>query len=332
MPILYLLLLILLAGCREDFSLEADFEDLPVVYAYLDAEDAAHYVRVERTLQAGGGDAGAVAADPGNLYYSAEEATVSLFNATTNRTAMLERVNGEDFGFRREDGPFATSPNVLYRLADDALPLAPGQAVTLTVSRPGEVDAIASTRLLPPLEIVRPTTTARIGDYRRPLTLSWEAEPAVAVFSVEFLFNVQEFDAADPSRDRTVALTYLANGAYRPDGEERSSGQVRFDTDNEAVFRFLGAALTPEDGVVRRLDRFALRITGVGEEVGRLLELRNVNAGLTSSGALPRYSNVSGGQGIVTGRTNDLRTDIQLDDESVDSLREGRYTRALNFR
>lgn len=324
--------LISLTSCRDDFSLEADYQDVPVIYAYLDPGEAVQYVRVERALQGQGGDAGAVAADPDKLFYGSEAATVTLTNNQTNQSAVLDRINGSDFGLDRENGVFATDPNILYRLGEGELPLAAGAEITLIVSRPGAPDAVATTTILPAIQIVRPATTARIDDYRRPLLIGVEAQPAAAVFSVEFIFHIREFYASDPDRDRTVDLTYVADPSYRPDGENRAPNQVRFEVDNEAIYRFIGNNLPRVDGVVRRFDDFDLRITAAGEEVARLLTLENANAGLTSAQATPRYSNVLNGEGIVTSRTAAVRPGIMLDDASQDSLRDGSYTRGLNFR
>lgn len=325
-------LLVAFAGCREEFSLEADFQDIPVVYAYLEAAADTQYVRVERGIQGGGGDAGAVARDPRRLYYGEDAARVSLRNLATNEEVVLTRVDATREGLRRDDGVFAGEPNILYRTTRQEIDLRGGQDVSITVSREGQTDARAETTMLQPIEIVRPTTTVRLDDYRRPQLLSWEASAEAVVFAVAFTFDIREFDTVDPAKDRTVSITYRADERYRPSGENRSGNSVRYELDNEALYRFIGQALPVTVGTARRLDALSLRVTGVGEEVARLLTLEGANAGLTSSQSLPRYTNVEGGQGVVTSRSSDVRSGIQLDEGSLDSLGEGRYTKALNFR
>ena len=324
--------LLFLLSCREDFSLQAPYQDVPVVFAYLDADAPTHYVRVERAVQSGGGDAGAAAADPEQLFYAPDAATVTLTNTALNLTVELERIDGRTVDAIRDDGVFATSPNILYRVSDSEVRLAAGQDAVITVSRPGEPDAVAQTTLVEPLTIIRPTTTARIDDYRRPLLVSWEAGDHAAVFNVRFIFHLREFSTADPSQDRPVDLTYELDARYQPDGEFRSGGQVRFEVDNEGIYQFIGRSLAPAEGVTRRFDSFDVEVAAAGEEVARLLTLENANAGLTSAQALPRYSNVANGEGVVTSRTRSTRTGIALDEASLDSLSNGRYTRALNFR
>ncbi len=325
-------LLALLLSCRDDFNLQAPYQDIPVVYAYLNAEAPIHYVRVERAVQSGGGDAGAAAADPEQLYYGLGAATVTLTNRALNLSVELERIDGNSVELVREDGVFARNPNVLYRVPQSEVRLAGGQEAVITVQRAGEPDAVAGTTLLQPLTIIRPTTTARIDDYRRPLLVAWEAGDQAAIFNLRFLFHLREFSTADPSQDRSVDLVYELDARYRPDGENRSSGQVRFEVNNESIYQFIGRSLPATEGITRRFDSFDVQVAAAGEEVARLLTLENANAGLTSAQALPRYSNVTNGEGLVTSRTLTTRTGIVLDDASLDSLSNGSYTRNLNFR
>ncbi|NJB85095.1 hypothetical protein GGR26_000840 [Lewinella marina] len=328
MRLLLLFLPLLLVSCRNDFSLQADLADVPVVYGFLDAAGEVHFVRVERAVP----DADVAAADPGQLYYGPDAATVSLTNLGTGVTVEMDRVNGNALDLPRATGPFATTPNILYRVSDEELRLQAGQSVEVRVARPDADDALATTRLLEPLRILRPSTTARLDDYRRPVIVSWNAPPEATVFAVQLLFSVDEHYVGDPSRDRTVELVYDATTDYRPGGAGRSGELVSLELDNEAVYRFLGASFEPTTGVSRQLTAFDLRVTAVGPELGTLLTLSDANAGLTGAQARPRYSNVVKGEGVVSSRTTDRRPGIQLDAASLDSLREGRHTRALNFR
>ncbi len=47
---LFALTVLALAGCRNDFSLEADYQDVLVAYAYFNADDDRHFVLVEKAF------------------------------------------------------------------------------------------------------------------------------------------------------------------------------------------------------------------------------------------------------------------------------------------
>ena len=71
MRFVWALLLLCCVACTTDFDLEGDFESLPVVYAFINKQDTAHYIRVERSFLTGGAgaDATQLALDPANLYF-----------------------------------------------------------------------------------------------------------------------------------------------------------------------------------------------------------------------------------------------------------------------
>ncbi|MEL7159142.1 MAG: hypothetical protein AAFN92_00165 [Bacteroidota bacterium] len=325
-------MLLTLLSCRNDFTLEADFQDIPVAYAYLDATAERHFVRVQKAFLEAGGNAETNAGIPDSIYYAAGEATVVLRNLTTQEETELVRVNAEQFDLDREEGVFASSPNVLYTATDADLDLRPGQEIRLSVERPGEETAVAETVLLEPVEINRPTDVVRIDDYRRPLVMSWTRGENAAVYDVRVFFEIRELFPDNPDRNRTVVLEWELSGGFVPGADQSSETQVRFEVNPEAFYQFIGANLEPDNDIVRRFQDFDLQVSAAGREVLELRNLENANAGITSAQSLPRYTNLVGGIGLITGCTSTRKEDILFDGGSLDSLREGRWTRDLGFR
>ena len=117
--VLLFLSLLLTTGCRDDFSLEAPYQDIPVVFAYLDAQQEDHYIRVQKAFLGQNGDGELSAGVQDSLYYGPEEATVTI--AQGNSQVVLERVNGNDVGINRPEGVFFSDANILYRFSNSAL-------------------------------------------------------------------------------------------------------------------------------------------------------------------------------------------------------------------
>lgn len=333
LPLIFCCLLAL-TSCRNDFTLEGDYQDIPVAYAFLNADDERHFVRVEKAFLQAGGNAAENAAIADSIYYGVGKATVVLENLTTSQSMELERVNGEEeqFGLNREDGIFATSPNILYTVPDSDLDLRGGDNIRLLVQRPGLPDAVAETMILQPLEINRPTDMVRVDEYTRPVSVSWTKEAGASIYDITIFFDIRELFPSDPSRNRDVRLKWNVASGFVPGGDQTSDRLVRYEILAEAFYQFIGSALQPENGIVRRLQNFDLQIAAAGEEVLERRLLEGANAGLTSSQTLPRYSNLLGGLGMVTSNTFTIREDIFFDGGSLDSLENGRYTRDLGFR
>ncbi len=321
-----------LAGCRDDFSLEGEYQDVPVAYAFLNPDDSRHFVRVEKAFLESGGDAEAIAGIADSIYYGAEDATVILENITRGESREMERVDARDFGRNRADGIFAQSPNVAYTLTNQELLLRGGNRIRLTIQRPGEPDAVAETSLISEMEISRPTEVVRVDDYRRPLTLVWSKEEGAAIYDVTIFFTIRELYPSNPDRNRTIQLEWPVISGFVPGPEQSSDTRVTYSIQNELFYQFIGSALEEDDDVTRRFQFFDVRISAAGQEVLDRRNLENANAGITSSQSLPRYSNLLGGLGLITGNTSSLKEGIQFDPGSLDSLQDGIYTNNLGFR
>jgi hypothetical protein len=321
-----------LAGCRDDFSLEADYQDVPVAYAYFNPDEDRHFVRVEKAFLESGGNAELIAAIADSIYYGAEDATVILENISRNESREMERVDARDFGRNRADGIFAQSPNIAYSLTDDELQLDGGNKIRLTIQRPGEPDAIAETELIPAVEIARPGDMVRVEEYPRPVAVVWSKEEAAAIYDITIFFTIRELYPSDASRNRTVRLEWPVVSGFVPGPDQSSSSRVSYDILSESFYQFIGGALEEDPEVTRRFQFFDIQVAAAGQEVLDRRNLENANSGLTSSQSLPRYSNLIGGLGLITSNTFSLKEGIQFDPGSLDSLEAGIHTQNLGFR
>lgn len=328
--LLFACLLLTLNACRDDFTLEGDFQDIPTAYAYLDAEDSRHFVRVQKAFLESGGNAVTNAGIGDSIYYGPNDATIILRNVTTGGETELERVDARDFGRNRADGIFTNDPNIAYTVTNVAFPLRARDEVQLLIERPGQETAMATTTMLEEIEILRPGSQVRVDNPSRPLIMSWSKGSAASIFDVRVIFNIRELFPQDASQNRDISLVWEVANAYVP-GDNATESQVRFEVDPEGFYRFLQANLDVNPNVVRRFQDFDVQVAAAGQEVLDLRNLQNANTGITSSGVLPRYTNLVGGIGLVTSSTLSLKEGIGFDANSIDSLREGQFTRELGF-
>ncbi len=330
---LLLLAVCLFTACRDDFQLEADYQDLPVAYAYLESGAARQFVRVQKAFLEPGGDALAIARIADSIYYGPDRASVFIERTDGGGRTQLERVNGQDFMLDRIPGTFAEQPNVLYSFTNDQFALNGGGSVRLVIERPDEVPAEAVTTILEPITIQVPTETdpfVNTRDYSRATTVRWDAGPQARVFDLRLYFQIREVFPDNPGQNQNVTLEWVINNAYVR--EEADSRTVRIAIPNESFYQFLGNNLQPKNGVFRLLDGIDFQVTAVGSEIESLLQVAGANAGITSSQAIPAYTNVTGGRGIVTSRAVDVVQGINLQaGEARDSLRNSIYTRTLGF-
>ena len=328
-----LVLALTLASCSTEVDLEAEWEDIPVVYAFLSLQDTAHYVRVQKVFLEPDGNALQIARNTDSIYY--QNAAVEMTNLRTGETLLMERVNGAEEGYPKEEGLFANDPNVLYKVKADEISLQGGDSVQLAINR-GEFTepAFATTRILGKIDTsASPSPSQRIGRlrYTTNLTVTWIPSEEAELFDITFVIRYRESaDPDTPSEFIEKSLEWpIAKGITRRNPDR---GRESFMIRGEAFYEFLSLSIPPSDGEIRLLDGIDIRITAGGVEMLELVELSQANIGITSAQSIPVYSNVEGGLGIFTSRYQLERTGIQLTQEALDSLQDGIYTRDLNFK
>lgn len=323
----YLLLSFLFfSSCTTDFELEAPWQDVPVIYAFLSLQDTAHYIRVEKAFLEPGGDARQIAKIADSIYYG-PELRVFLEKINSGQRSELSRIDARQDGYPRAEGPFAETPNILYKIRTNDLNLRAGAPVRLVIDRGEELPQVsAETVMLDEITIRESNPVSPVNmDYDRNINFVFNAGEAAQLFELRLLIHIRE--------NRSGASESLTLEWVLVDDLQRNSseGRVSVSITGESFYRFLGDALSPQAGLRRELLGFDVAITAGGAAFLEILRLQEANAGLTSAQDIPRYSNISGGLGIFSSRSSAVREDLQLTAGSLDSLREGIYTRDLGF-
>ena len=321
-------LLVFFASCSTSVDLEAPSQDIPVIYGLISRQDTAHYIRIERAFLTGGKDAAAVAQQADALYYPS--LNVELEKVTTGQRYPLLRVDGTLDGYPRAEGPFAKSPNYLYKIKGDILKLQGGEPLRLRVLRPGTAaPTIAETTVLYDLtpRETSPSNPVNMG-YDRQIAISWTAPVAAQVFDVLLRIRYRESSPGQLTVFIHKSVDWvLASNLLRTDNSDRVSIAV----EGRAFYAFLAKELSAAPNVRRIFDGMDLIVSAGGKELADALRLSQANTGITSTQWTPVYTNIEGGHGIFSSRTSVVRPGLQLSAPSMDSLRLGSLTRGLNF-
>jgi len=149
---------VLWQSCSNDFELNADFKDIPIVYGFIDINDEDHYIRIQRAFLDGETSAIQIAQIHDSIYY--DNIDVSLL-VNGNQSFTLEEINGEDVGIFKEEGAFANSPNTLYTISQAEIGLQGCDEVTLVINRGDNLPPVTATTTI--VGDVTEITQPRIG-------------------------------------------------------------------------------------------------------------------------------------------------------------------------
>lgn len=316
------------SACSTDFQLEAEPKNIPVVYAFISKQDTAHYIRLEKAFLEPGGNAMTIAKIPDSLYYP--NATVQLEKGASSQRFTLARVDGNLEGYLREEGPFATAPNYLYKIKASQLNLRGGEKLRLIINRGSGLPLItAETTVLGDLQLLeRPASPIAFVDYNRQISFTWNAPVEAKVFDLRLRLYYRESTAGNNFVSKSLDWI-LKPDLERGDGD--TDTRLTFTITGEQFFRFLANNIEASTSRRRIFDGLDFVVGAAGAEMQEFLRISRANTGITSSQVVPRYSNIPAGLGIFTSRATARRNGLQVNAQTADSLRFGRYTRQLNF-
>ncbi len=317
-------------SCSTDFDIEAEWKDIPIVYGFLSTQDTAHYIRVEKAFLAPGGNALEIAQIADSLYYD-PSVSVVLEKITTGERYLLDRVDGNLEGYARVDGPFATAPNILYKILKSDLNLKSEDPIRLMIERGEQLMPVtAETTIIGELELLEnlPREPINFGAYNTELRIGWEVSTAARLFDLRFLLRYRESDPAQPANLIPKTLEFVLDRTIEREDE---SIRVNYFLRSGDFFQFLGAALPILSAGFRVFDGIDIQLVAAGEAFLELTKIGQANLGITSANEVPIYTNLSEGRGIFSSRATAIREGLLLGPVSLDSLRNGIFTRDLGF-
>lgn len=311
-------------SCSNDFDLTEGKVDIPVVYGIISDKDTATYIRVERAFSDEETSAFVLAKDPALLYY--DDIKVSIVHVKTGKSHPLTRVDGNLEGYQRVPGAFADAPNFLYKIKNDEINLIGKDDYRLVISKnDNSIITEATTTAITPYtstSVSTPNANAKLSFvYNTEFKIRWSGGNEGVIHDINFLFHITEVKN-NQSVDTTITWNVARN---IPRFEHNFRGQT--------FYEFMNGALSKETNVQRFFNSAELVIISGGQAVKDYISIGQANLGITSSGEIPIYSNLSnGGVGIFSAKTEFSRTDIELASATLDSLRNGIFTKSLNFK
>lgn len=309
-------------SCSEDFDITTEWKDIPVVYGILSSSDTMHYIRLEKAFLDPQKNALIMAREPDSIYY--RNAVVKIKDLATGITRTLEKVDGNEIGREREDGIFATEPNILYRISNDDLRVLPERSYQLLIERSENSVPVTATTTIPRDVVIQsPRTELPIRlNLTNSLRISWVNVPEVSLIDVWLNFGYEEWPQGNPL-DRKEELFRWKIGFKVTNNTLNVQG--------EQFFRALASSLEENPSIVRRAKFFDIRIVGAGPEFADFIRLFIANSGVTGTQELPRYTNLSEGFGIFSSRIRVNTGPIDVSGDTKRVLSTSDITKHLGF-
>ena len=334
------LLLISLFACDNDINIAADFQNIPVVFALVDAGEEVNYFRIERAFIDEDISPEILAQNPDSVFYGTNiQARVT--NLRTDQTVILQRVNLEDEGIEREEGPFLTSPNIAYRLNTADLDIQTNETLRFQLIGPNEqVLTEGTTQVVGQHEIGSQPTNPLDIKYGRALSLTIRSDEQAAVFyDLRLIFNYTEESINNPGVIENKSEVWLVESEL-PRKTSSSTGGSTFQRqttfnieDGREFYEFLAANIDADPNITRTFLGVDLQYDAGAVDLFNFINIGQANTGITSGQIIPSFTNLSNDAvGLFSSRITTRNIDSYgLRTEARDSLRDGVLTGPLNF-
>ena len=333
---------LLLAGlfsCDNEINIAADFQNIPVVFALVDAGEEVNYFRIERAFIDENVSPEILAQNPDSVFYGTN-IQARITNLRTDQTVILERVNLEDEGIVREDGPFLTSPNIAYKLNTADLDIQTNETLRLQLIGPNEqVLTEATTQVVGEHEIgSQPADPINIR-YGSELSLILRSDEQAAVFyDLRLIFNYNEESINNPGVIENKSVAWLVEKELQRKTSSTGGGSFQTRTtfridDGRQFYEFLAANIEADPNITRTFLGIDLQYDAGAVDLFNFINIGQANTGITSGQIIPSFTNLSNeAVGVFSSRiTTRSIESYGLRTEARDSLRDGVLTGPLNF-
>lgn len=311
--------IVFLNGCANDLDVAATYKDIPVLYGKLSANDSIQYIRIQKGFLSNNTDANVMAKYRDSIYYPENSLLVVLTNANGSFKDTLKRLNGNDYGIFKDTGIFYSDQNILYRATKKLSPLNTYKITCTNLINKNQFSAttntigdfeISSPNTIPPITFT-PTisfskdSTGVYQNFNMSLikrTSGDNDDWSQYTFGVDIVLKYDEWYVNNPSVVTTKSVVWKAF----PLQKVNVYGKLSEIKINGGTFFSAFSGLKKDPNIIRRLNPNAVvKVKVINKEYTQFVDTRNVQSNsISSDEAIPIYTNVVNGIGLLYGETN----------------------------
>lgn len=331
-----LFILVLFSGCKQDFDLTADYKETPIVYGLLNAQESVHYIRIQKGFLI---DANAYTATgiADSIYY--KDLTVKLVPYLNgNQSGAI--INLFPVSVPKDSGTFASDSNIVYATANNTW-LAQDRTYKLEVTNNTNGNTF-TTAGLEGIKLVKDFTIAVPANKgfkmalktALPAKIVWYSAANGALYDVKVRFPYREYDANTNALLKQDFVEVFMTKSLSYEGDAGSN--ITVDFNGTLLLSTLKNALPANPNIYRTFDvdkgmTFFFAVGGY--DLARYISSQNAQgSGLSTNEALPPYTNINGGYGILSSRYFKQMDSVLLTNDALDTLACHPLTNGLNFR
>lgn len=344
LPCIAALAILTFNSCSEKFKIAAPYKDVTVVYGFLDMNDTAHYIRIQKGFLDENQSALTMAKTADSSFYSNLSVRIERYLMSTNGSNVVTYTYSDSFhidrvdltaeGYPKQPGAFFDAPNYAYKFTDVLNPMYLYR-LKITNLKTGRVDS-ADSRVISE----NPTNgffVTPIDDNAQNLAgMSFFSTASYAYYTLDGAYRTPA-DQSNPIGVVQAIITFnwddsdITTGARTHRSYDYDAGYLPINTGNGFVYSIPNISLynglslgmgTAPSNIRRLIDRCDITVYASTHDY---LQYHNAleaqGTGLTGSDIAPVFTNVKGENaiGLFTAKAKHTGK-ITITDRTIDSL------------
>ena len=322
---LFILLIFTFGSCNNKVDINADYQDITIIYGLLDASESRHFIKLTKAFQT-----------EGNVYVGARDSSLAQYayddveiyideysSGNYVRTILFDTVLID----HKDTGVFYSPYQVVYASPKNTK-LNKNNEYRLYIKIKSIDKEIKSvTPLIQDFSIARPTAGQKFVGFTSPLpqTVEWRS----AVNGKLYQLSIRFFYTEKVGTNATVHYVDMPLNTKKSKGTAGSE-KMSDEFYGELFYQNIAAKVAPPTaGMVRYADSLYYIFSVADENFTIYMDVNKPSTSVVQD--RPSYTNIENGFGIFASRYNKIRYFIGLAPQSIDTLIDGQYTYNLGF-
>ncbi len=320
---LFLLSSILFSSCETDFTVNADWKEVTVVYGLLDQSQEKQYIRINKAFL-GNENAYVMASVTDSINYNTNNLEVKIEKLSASGNVLATKILTDTIMFK-EDGLFSVEENIIYVFDTDNF-LNEEKEYKLTITNKISGNIISSqTKLIHNLSLMSAFNNSaykmgfysQTGDFSNT-TIEWTHSKNAAIYQMTLFVSYTEYGA-----DTIVKTVQKVYPIIEYDGNPNMSQQIT----GEEFFNLLAYNIPSSTTVNRRINNLDILFSVGTADLNTYINLNEPPTGIVQERDL--FTNIDGGIGLFTARYNKMQENIFLTTTTKEAI--ATHLDSLNF-
>ena len=320
---LFLLSSILFSSCETDFTVNADWKEVTVVYGLLDQSQEKQYIRINKAFL-GNENAYVMASVADSINYNPNNLEVKIEKLSASGNVLATKILTDTIMFK-EDGLFSVEENIIYVFDTDNF-LNEEKEYKLTITNLVSGNIISSqTKLIHNLSLMSAFNNSayKMGFYSQSgdfsnTTIEWTHSKNAAIYQMTLFVSYTEYGA-----DTIVKTVQKVYPIIEYDGNPNMSQQIT----GEEFFNLLAYNIPSSTTVNRRINNLDILFSGGTADLNTYINLNEPPTGIVQERDL--FTNIDSGIGLFTARYNKMQENIFLTTTTKEAI--ATHLDSLNF-